>query len=183
MKYCTHCGEQLPDETVFCPGCGSKTEGENSQNPVISPANAINKKSNNKKLLLIIPAAVLGVIAVLAFMIFRPRDLKMSDIKDNGYIGALFSYGIPTFTSDRDGSFYYTDCIKFYGIPVDLLVYEADDHFTMHFYDDDNAYEAYKAIRKHCDFDHTGWFSSYYSYGDLRIDVDDDLSYIRIEFR
>ena len=22
MKYCTHCGAQLPDDAQFCPGCG-----------------------------------------------------------------------------------------------------------------------------------------------------------------
>ena len=183
MKYCSHCGKELLDEAVFCPGCGSKTEGENPQNPFVSPANAINKKSNNKKLLLIIPAAVLVVVAVLAFMIFRPRDLKMSDFKDNGYIGALFSYGIPTDTSD-DGILFYDDCIKFYGIPVDtLMYYVADDKCVMWFFDDDNAYEAYKAISNHCDLDHMGLISSDYSYRDLRITVDDDCTYVSIKFR
>ena len=181
MKYCTHCGEQLLDEAVFCPGCGSKTEGENSQNPVISPANAINKKSNNKKLLLIIPAAVLVVVAVLAFMIFRPHDLKMSDIKDNGYIGALFSYGIPSSTSD-DGILFYRDCIKFYGIPVDTLMYYEDDRCVM-FFDDDNAYEVYKAISDHCDLDDIGLSFDYYSYRDLRITVNDRYTLVTIKFR
>lgn len=184
MKYCSHCGEQLLDEAVICPGCGSKAKEENSQNPVVSPANAINKKSNKKKLLLIIPAAVLVVVAVLAFMIFRPHDLKMNDFKDNGYIGALFSYGIPTGTVG-DSTFIYYNCIKFYGIPVDRFVYEADDSCTMSFYDDDNAYEAYKAIRKHCDLDgkSLGGIFYYYSYKDLRIVVNDDCTYVRIEFR
>lgn len=183
MKYCSKCGKELMDETVFCPGCGCKAKEENFQNPVVSPANAINEKSNKKKLLLIIPAAVLGVVAILAFMILRPHNLKMDDFKDNGYIGALFSYGIPTDAFD-DGTFYYDHCIKFYGIPVDYFYYKADDYCTIRFYDDDNAYEAYKAIRKHCDLDDISWSGSYYyySYRDLRIVADDDCSYVRIEF-
>ena len=26
MKYCTHCGKELLDEAVICPGCGCKVE-------------------------------------------------------------------------------------------------------------------------------------------------------------
>ena len=26
MKYCTHCGKELLDEAVVCPGCGCKVE-------------------------------------------------------------------------------------------------------------------------------------------------------------
>ena len=26
MKYCTHCGKELLDEAIFCPGCGCTVE-------------------------------------------------------------------------------------------------------------------------------------------------------------
>ncbi|MBM6715802.1 zinc-ribbon domain-containing protein [Gemmiger formicilis] len=29
MKYCTHCGAQLPDDAQFCPGCG-KAAGDSA---------------------------------------------------------------------------------------------------------------------------------------------------------
>lgn len=28
MKYCQKCGKEIMDETVICPGCGCKVEGE-----------------------------------------------------------------------------------------------------------------------------------------------------------
>lgn len=182
MKYCSKCGKELLDEAVFCPGCGCKAEGETPQNPIVSPANAATKKSDKKKLLLIIPAAVLVVVGILAFMIFRPHDLKMDDFKDNGYIGALFSYGIPTSITD-DGIFYYEDCIKFYGIPVSDFMYEPGVDCVMWF-NSDNRSEAHQAIRKHCDLDNYGSVADRYSYRDLRIRVSgSNLLLAIIDFR
>ena len=34
MKYCTHCGKELLDDAVICPGCGCKAE-TTSSSPII----------------------------------------------------------------------------------------------------------------------------------------------------
>ena len=33
MKYCTHCGAQLPDDAQFCPGCGKAAGDGTSPTP------------------------------------------------------------------------------------------------------------------------------------------------------
>lgn len=30
MKYCTHCGKELLDDAIVCPGCGCAVESENN---------------------------------------------------------------------------------------------------------------------------------------------------------
>lgn len=35
MKFCTHCGKEIMDEAVICPGCGCSTTAES---PVTQPA-------------------------------------------------------------------------------------------------------------------------------------------------
>jgi len=47
MKYCTHCGKQLFDEAVICPGCGCMTE---SQATTPEPAH-VNSNVNTTALL------------------------------------------------------------------------------------------------------------------------------------
>ena len=34
MKFCAHCGRELTDDTVFCPGCGNPT----AETPAYQPA-------------------------------------------------------------------------------------------------------------------------------------------------
>ena len=31
MKFCTHCGKEIMDEAVICPGCGCSVQMENSK--------------------------------------------------------------------------------------------------------------------------------------------------------
>lgn len=38
MKYCTHCGHQLPDEAVFCTGCGCPVSQKTTENEGSDPA-------------------------------------------------------------------------------------------------------------------------------------------------
>ncbi len=40
MKYCSNCGKEIPNETSFCPSCGTKV-GENKPNP------SMNQNSGN----------------------------------------------------------------------------------------------------------------------------------------
>ena len=35
MKYCTHCGKELLDEAVICPGCGCEVEEKKSSSGII----------------------------------------------------------------------------------------------------------------------------------------------------
>lgn len=181
MKFCEKCGKEIADGISFCPGCGCEVKEENVANPDVSPASTVKTKSNKKKLLLIIPAVVIVVIGILAIMILPHPDLKMKDFKDNGYIGALFDYGIPSRTSD-DGEFIYDNCIEFYGIPAYSFMYEADESCVMLF-SSDYASDVKKAITKYCDLESTGLgIFYYYSYEDLEITVSSSYTYVKVEF-
>ena len=182
MKSCSKCGKELLDEAVICPGCGCEVKEENAAKPDGSSANAVRKKSHKKKLWLLIPVVLLVVVGILAIMILPHPDLKMKDFKDNGYIGALFNYGIPDRRLDN-GTFVYENCIEFYGIPVFAFMYEADEGCTM-FFDSDHASEVEKTISKYCDLEKIGLGAVfiYYSYKDLKITVDSNHTYVNIAF-
>lgn len=66
-KYCTHCGKELPQESVFCPYCMTKFNSENC-----IPGK---KGMNTKKLIIICVAAVLAVtIIVTAVIVAVPKS-------------------------------------------------------------------------------------------------------------
>ena len=52
MKYCSHCGKELFDEAIICPGCGCPTDNR-----------ALVKASNNNKLLKI--AKVFMLVSII----------------------------------------------------------------------------------------------------------------------
>ncbi len=54
MKYCTHCGKEIMDEAVICPGCGCPTTVETAPVKIAVPKSA---KS----------ASVFGVLSVVIF--------------------------------------------------------------------------------------------------------------------
>lgn len=63
MKYCTHCGKELFDEAVMCPGCGCPTT-EEKQLPSSKPV----KKIHHKQILIIVIAAVVLIGVVLGVL-------------------------------------------------------------------------------------------------------------------
>jgi len=60
--YCRKCGNQLPEESTFCPFCGSKIEATEPEKP--SPAAASSEKKRKRIWVILVAALVLAVIAV-----------------------------------------------------------------------------------------------------------------------
>lgn len=48
--YCKNCGNLLKDNEMFCINCGTKTENQNGQNPVISNFNVFDNQANQQVL-------------------------------------------------------------------------------------------------------------------------------------
>ena len=89
MKFCSHCGKELMDEAVICPGCGcpvqSDKTGELSKE---SDENKIQRKKKNKKIAITIIATLLCV-ALLTFFVSIPLRHKMESNKKNEIIKVL----------------------------------------------------------------------------------------------
>ena len=179
MKYCINCGKELFDEAVVCPGCGCATATE----PAVPSRTVPKKKFKTKLLFIIIPASVLVITAgILAAMIFRKHDLKMKDFKDYSYLDSLFHYGIPDRKSD-DGTYIYDDNIEFYGISPGLgFSYHEGESFVM-FFNKEDGEKVLSAIRSHCDLVDYNLLYNHYTYRDLRLTVEKDGTYVKIEFR
>ena len=70
--YCCNCGKELPEESKFCPSCGSATGPE--QSGTRSPAPSWEPMQIDPKLLLIAAGAV--IVVLLLVLIFRPGQSK-----------------------------------------------------------------------------------------------------------
>ena len=87
MKFCNNCGQQMEDESVFCPNCGATNEAapaapaaKAAGNDIMAKAkgfgekvvnfckNFVNAAMKDKKLLIVPAAAILGVIAVIVVL-------------------------------------------------------------------------------------------------------------------
>ena len=148
MKYCTKCGKEVLDEAVVCPGCGAKTDGE----VILAEKNP--PTSNNKKIpkpLLIIGCIVL-ILGIVAAILFHRPNLRIDDFKlHKAPVGAILQYGIPD-SIDDDGDLRWHDCgIEFYGIPVTLLLWDAEDYSVTIYYSSNNASDIQSKVRKFCD--------------------------------
>ena len=71
MKYCVHCGKELFDEAIICPGCGCATGSNNNTGanvhlglPNIPPAHLLNQLSQKLKINAII-WIVIGSLQIL----------------------------------------------------------------------------------------------------------------------
>ena len=57
MKYCRFCGQELEDQTMYCPTCGGKQDGANNEQTVNSaygnPSMPDNKKKENSTMYLV----------------------------------------------------------------------------------------------------------------------------------
>ena len=89
MAFCNNCGAQLPDDGKFCTTCGAKVE-EAAAAPTAAkqaaPAQAPvqkEKKPVNKKLFIILGAAVLALIVIVAVIVVVVNIVKTNQaIKD-----------------------------------------------------------------------------------------------------
>ena len=83
-KFCTNCGNELPENAGFCVNCGKMVEGNNTNNNINN-----NKKQEKKKglptwaIILIVVGCVV-IIPFMAFCVFK--YLKKNDIKIENYI-------------------------------------------------------------------------------------------------
>lgn len=71
MKYCKYCGTSMPNESKFCPGCGSNQLGENQQSvsaPTYNQTNANMGEPLNKGM------AVLGYFFPLIMYLVNPKE-------------------------------------------------------------------------------------------------------------
>ena len=48
MKYCSHCGKQVLDDAIICPGCGCSVQYGNTGNDGFSKGNNINNAPQNQ---------------------------------------------------------------------------------------------------------------------------------------
>ena len=73
--FCTKCGTQLPEDSVFCSECGTK-QRENIQSQVISnkviktalPPEKIAKKKKNIKIFASVCGSVLGILILIIML-------------------------------------------------------------------------------------------------------------------
>ena len=77
MKYCAKCGTQMPDDSAFCPNCGSAVEIQNTQqqfnnnavqnnlNPQFNNPPQEKPKTNSNKVLIIVIAVLAALLIVL----------------------------------------------------------------------------------------------------------------------
>lgn len=158
--FCRKCGYELPDDAVFCQKCGCAVEESDAmQPPVQSDVSAtppVPQKKKHRKLtvVLAIVSAVVLIFGTLALLILPRPDLTMDDFQDEGFVGVLFRYGVPTlFGADLDYVSYYGTDITFYGVPVERLEYNFDDReITLRFEGDDNAEDAAELLIDHCKY-------------------------------
>lgn len=109
MKFCNNCGQQMEDESVFCPNCGATNEAAPAAPAAKAAGNDIMAKvkdfggkvanffknyasaaMKDKKLLVIPAAAILGVIAVIVVLSLLLSHPYKKAIK--GYIAINVSY-------------------------------------------------------------------------------------------
>ncbi|MCH5183112.1 MAG: zinc ribbon domain-containing protein [Oscillospiraceae bacterium] len=81
MKHCTHCGKELPDEAIVCPGCGC----------AVTPEQGTQKKKSHLKLILIIAIAAVLVAGAVVGGIFLRNHLREEKVKDQ-LAGKTFRY-------------------------------------------------------------------------------------------
>ena len=70
MKYCVHCGTELLDEVVICPGCGCPVQTDKGINNELDEFEIQKRKKKTKRTIIIVSAVV--CVAVALFFISIP---------------------------------------------------------------------------------------------------------------
>ena len=91
-KFCTNCGNELPENAGFCVNCGKMVEGNNTNNNINN-----NKKQEKKKGLptwaiilivvgcvVIIPFIAFCVLAAAGFKYLKKNDIKIENYQSHG---------------------------------------------------------------------------------------------------
>lgn len=178
MRFCTHCGSEIMDEAVICTSCGADFMNESVS------SQTTNKVQRKSKKIWIILGAVAVFLAVVAAVLFVPRDLKMDDFKETNVVTAIIRYGIPEdIKSTDDGTMLSYDGIEFYGIACWKCSVYPEDNNVVFFFHSDDAYKVYDKIARYCDFEKDIMNSFHeFRYEDLTITTYDfDGSYVSIE--
>ena len=93
--YCTNCGAQIPDDSVFCTECGYRLDDE--QNGEISAG--MKKKSSGKGFIVL---AVLAVLIVVAVMFARKGREGQTDQEEAASAAASVTDNYSSFESSDD---------------------------------------------------------------------------------
>ena len=126
MKFCSHCGKELMDEAVVCPGCWQPVQTDTKVGVVKeSVVDKIQKKKENKKTVIII-IAVLLCIALLTFLISIPVRDKMEKDKRAEIIRVLSAR---EFSFEGEGKYTTEDGTT---VGVDSITYSFDDDGNCH---------------------------------------------------
>lgn len=146
MKYCEKCGKELLDEAVICPGCGFPVNG-NAMQPEAKKVKSGSTVNVKKTVIISVCAFVVALVAATLLLVFKTTDLKIEDIDEVSFIGAIFKYGIPDDMEKTDGgwwSFSYHDRISIEGIELDsVAVYPNPGAYL------NNKLVVYNIIEKH----------------------------------
>ena len=97
MKYCTHCGKELFDEAVLCPGCGCAVEGKSVQgisNPLADGTtllNTLSQRLNTNGIIWLVIGIlqILGGIFINWFLLVVGVLNVISSVQDMQYSKAL----------------------------------------------------------------------------------------------
>ena len=174
MAFCEKCGKKIEDGATLCPKC------QDGQAPV-TPAVPVKKK--RRTALWIILGSVVLLIGIFAFLLFRPRNIKLNDIREVSTAGAVIHYGWPEdFKTDEYGDTYlnYGQKLEFYDItPQAFGVYPEEDKVVFFFSESDRA-EVQRILSSRCSRKDSYIFNKY-RYENLIITTDSNYWYVSIE--
>ncbi len=163
--YCSKCGNELSGNEVFCPQCGTALTQEDDQEPVDFDASGSNtgvknKKSLNKRTVILIAIGIVCICAITAIIYFNSTNyLKKKLTNDEWYENVMMdrtsgSSSVIHFRVDGTGYrelYYRYDTINIFGDKdVSLPYYQNKDiSFTWELLSDktlriDDQYYKYK---------------------------------------
>ena len=73
MKFCSHCGKELVDEAIVCPGCGCGVAGGTKSKPVANPADDVPNMGLN------IISFLLPIIGVILYILEHEKAPKKAN--------------------------------------------------------------------------------------------------------
>ena len=181
MKFCIHCGNELANEATVCNGCGCEVKNEKA--PV--PPQVSKKQTKVKKLWIILSAVVLA-LAIIAAVLFVPRDLKMDDFAQVNVVSAIVKYGWPEdiIRTDEDGnvSLIYGKKVNFYGITPGRFAVAPESNSVVFLFNEEDGYKVYEKISRYCELYNKQSTFHWFKYKNLTITtMDYDGGYVYIE--
>lgn len=173
MAFCKKCGTEVTGDAALCPKC---QQGATQETP------AVPVKKKRKLTIWFILGAVALLIGIICFILFRPHDIKLGDIKEVSTVGAVINYGWPeSFKTDEYGETYLTyEDLTFYGItPATCGVYPEEDTVVFFFNESDQD-NVQRILSSRCHLEEYNVYLTY-RYDDLTITTDSDCFYVSIQ--